>query len=255
MEEKRRAYFRRIMEQRERERDEDPSFEEVLQRKEEHGPLTGILFSSWSSGMMMYSLQKKKTSLFLEGDEARFVSHVFSDLNGGTRKTYSVDPDIFRQAAAVCEENSIAAWAALKAHIDPRFIPTDVSGGTSLTLTFDDSELGGYPDTTRSVDLKAVPPQGNRILDKLYQLMKTAEESGGLILEEQLPPRADPHTLFGGMTGGPSPDGTSEPGSEKTPADTKGTAAPDGTWTCPACGQTGNSELFCPSCGSRRPEN
>ncbi|MBQ9910131.1 MAG: hypothetical protein IJM50_01385 [Lachnospiraceae bacterium] len=244
-------YFRRWMERHEKEMNEDPLFDEVLKRKEEHGLLTGVCFRSWSSGMMMYSGSEKETALLLDNEEVRFTARVFADLDGGTKVTYRVDPGTFQKAENLCEENNLFAWAALKAHIDPRFVMTDVSGGASLVLTYDDTALGGYKENTRSIDLNAVPPKGKAILNELQKIMEEGRASGELILEEKLMPKADRNTLLGIGPGGSYPGDPGKPGTARK--DPKEIFAPDGTWTCPECGNSGNEGRFCPQCGSRRP--
>ena len=214
-----------------------PSLEEVRAKEEKHGPLTEAEWRSSRSGMMRGDYSTSSLRLYREKGEGRLVCAKMPAFEAETISTYSVEDEVFEKLQALADRENLAAWSFLKPDPEKQIFVTDVSSSTSLRLTFDDSSLGAEFPVTRSIDREAVTMAGGEdVWDEVYDLLS------GCVIPENLigtDTKANPYSPLTGKY---------EPGPVET------APAAEGTWTCPECGNAGNTTKFCPECGRRKPE-
>ena len=214
-----------------------PSLEEVRAKEEKHGPLTEVEWNSSRSGMMRGDYSTSSLRLYREKGEGRLVCANMPAFEAETVSTYSVGDEVFEKLQALADRENLAAWSFLKPDPEKQIFVTDVSSSTSLRLTFDDSSLGAEFPVTRSLGREAVVMAGGEdVWDEVYDLLS------GCVIPENLigtDTKANPYSPLTGKY---------EPGPVET------APAADGTWTCPECGNAGNTTKFCPECGHRKPE-
>ena len=214
-----------------------PSLEEVRAKEEKHGPLTEVEWRSSRSGMMRGDYSTSSLRLYREKGEGRLICVKMPAFEAETISTYSVEDEVFEKLQALADRENLAAWSFLKPDPEKQIFVTDVSSSTSLRLTFDDSSLGAEFPVTRSLGREAVVMAGGEdVWDEVYDLLS------GCVIPENLigtDTKANPYSPLTGKY---------EPGPVET------APAADGTWTCPECGNAGNTTKFCPECGRRKPE-
>ncbi len=226
-----------------------PTLKEVKAINEPHGELQEIEWSSSSSGMMMGSYSSYSVRLFRENGELRLEEKSMPAYESVTVKLYSADETVFEKILGITEKENLAAWSYLQRDPKLTMMVYDYSSSSQLTLTYDDSSVGGWSYVRKSIDTEAATQQGGSdTLKEISGLLQECCSDERLLSEETQPnPYASgtPIMGLGTFTGTPeSKEGQTGSGSIEA----------DGTWTCGACGSSGNTGKFCPECGSRRPE-
>ncbi len=203
-----------------------PTLDEVKAAVAVHGPLVKLETSSWSIGMMYGSRTEDSQTLTCRpGSPATLVVSHRQELNGGTAVTYRVDEATAEAVRALVERENMAAWGALRERpIPPELRPTDVSGGSSLSLTFDG------PNKYVSISRAAVWQQGGGpVLEELNALLLGCQTPENVVSTEQLP-AGQAQGMLGLMS-----------------------MMQSDQWLCSACGTMQNGGKYCRNCGAKRP--
>ena len=225
-----------------------PTLKEVREKKEEHGPLTSVIMSSSSSGMMMGSYAKSSLELNRADGEGRLIHMDMRVYEPVITSVYAVDDSVFEKLQAVADRENLAAWSFLREDPEKKMVIYDYSSSAGITLVFDDTSVGGSPRETRSIDFEAVSQQGGtEVWEEISDLLHGCIDPEKLLKTEQEPnPYRNPIGSFGPAVP-PASSGT-------VTAPHTYSVREDGTWTCPACGYSENKGRFCAECGSRQPE-
>ena len=179
--------------------------------------------------------------------ELRLVDKDMPTYQPETIRTFSVDEEKFERFRKFVEKENLAAWSYLRSDPKKQMMVHDYSSHSGITLTFDDTSVGGHNRVTRSIDREAVSQQGGaKVFSALVALLKECKADSSRLLSEETVPNPYMNNQNPSMV---------NPGSPRGKTDEFGfVIAGDDTWTCPTCGNTGNSGKFCPECGSGGPE-
>ncbi len=247
--------FENTMELSAKEEPEEPlSFSELKERREPHGALRSVSYSFYANGMMINSHEESEVTLKrLDNKEAELFLRKESGITGGSRDRYRVPLQVLSEIEAIAAQENLPAWSKLRYKPDPRFMPTDYSSSSHLSLTYDNIDPKNPREEYFSIDLQAVPQEGSRVISDMLDRMRTAAEG----LEPEMHEDVQPMKIggIGGFMGmkealeyQQKKSSGAEPGSEK-----KLVLDDKGLWVCPECGEH-NAGKFCAGCGSRRPE-
>ncbi len=231
------------------------TFSELKQMREPHGALRSVSYSFWSNGMMMNSHEESEVTLKrLENDEAELLIRHESGLTGGQKDVYRVPAATLSEIEKIAERENMPAWSKMKYRPDPRFMPTDYSSSSHLSLTYGDINPKNPQQEYFSIDIAAVPREGAGIINDIISRMKAAAEIKNLRKHEDIPPK--PMNGMMGIMGMKEAlevqKKNSTNGAEAGP-ERKLVFDGQGYWICPECGEH-NPGKFCANCGSRRPE-
>ena len=139
------------------------------------------------------------------------------------------------------EQENLSAWSVLKYH-DP-YSRTDCVSEATLTLYFDDREIGGEAASMVSINVSAAYQHGGGdVIDRFYSILEDTVKDAEVLKEVKGVSAMD----LGMMSMLYIPD---EP-----PAQTAPSVPPEGAWQCKTCGYTANTGRFCTECGARYEE-
>lgn len=230
-----------------------PTLDEVRAKEEQHGELKEVMWSSSSMGMMMGDISNYSMSLSKE-DGAYILTEVSMPSYQPVITTkYHADEEVFDRIREIAERENLSAWQYLRVDQSKKMMIFDYSSNAALTLIYDDTGIGGWKDVRLSIDREAAEQQGGGgvLLEVSDLLLKCRENPDNIISVSETPNpylhQTNTNPVFMGTP--PAPDGKEGFTGEKTFE-----IAEDGTWTCPACGETGISGKFCPECGSLGPK-
>lgn len=206
-----------------------PSLDEVRKNKEQHGELVSCSYSVSSGGMMLgsdsltyISAQKKADAVYIT---------VSSKVPFGEKTTvvYKANRSALKSIEELIERENLAAWSGLRYF--EKYHMTDVSRSAGISLTFDDTAIGGQPYSMRQIDLLAVRQQGGgEIEDEFFKLLTASYSGCEIVSEETLTDLL--RSAFG--------------------VSTAKDEASQGCWVCRVCNYTRNIGRFCSECGSMR---
>ena len=215
------------------------SLEELKAKEGPHGELTAISFSSFSMAMSFNSDSREKYELKKNDGEWLLDVNKKMPFQNAKVYCYKVNGDCMKSIQEIVMNEELAALSELK-YVD-LFRPTDVSGSCSLSMTFDDSKVGGSPYGVKSVNVMALRQNGITAADSIHMLLSKAAEEGELISEREICGRS--YNNFGMGMIGMGIAGGQNMGAVKTN---------NNEWTCIRCGYSANKGKYCTECGKKR---
>ena len=231
------------------------SLEEARSRKEKHGTLLECEYSSYTMGMAVNSYVGKSLMLKKEGGgfvlEEREIQQGVSE----TLRLFRADRELYDKLAALVERENLAAWESLKEKPEMRIQIFDYSAGSTVSLKYDDSSVGGPPSFQAVINCTAAEHHGGgSVIKELQMLLRSAAVPERLVVQKTKPTPPIGMGMGMGMQPVPAAPGAAAPGN----AGASGTGAaphvkPGEAWTCPACGEKGITGKFCYNCGAARP--
>ena len=228
--------------------------EELKRSEPPHGELISISHSSSSSGMMMNSNAHYSDSICKKDGVWTLTSVSMPAFQNETVTVYKIGEEVVKQIEETVKREGLAAFDGLR-YKDP-YPVYDYSSSSGISMTFDDSSVGGSPRVYKSLDIAALRQCGlDDTVTELCQLISSGGEDKEIISSEEKQ-RAGMGFMMGMM--GITPGGGNTPNTEnKTPAPKTApmpAAPPAGAWTCKKCGYNANMGKFCSECGERRGE-
>lgn len=237
---------------------------EIEAAVEPHGPLTEVSYNLSSHGMMAGSSSGISRKVTWNSDGTA-IYHVNSHGGGSSAECeYKITPEMAKKISDYVTDKRIAALAKMDI---PTAVMFDNFTSASISMTFDDSSIGG--DKYNNVHLNCGPAglTFKTIEDGLYELLKECEETGECIKNETTQMDDGPFATYYkmnimGKMGGAAPNplaGMKQAQEEAFNAAVESTkssastpsAATNGTWTC-KCGAE-NAGKFCSNCGEPKP--
>lgn len=231
---------------------------------EPHGPLTKISYNLSSHGMMAGSSSGISRKVTWNSDGTA-IYHVNSYGGGSsTEFEYKITPEMAKKVSDYVTDKRIAALAKMDI---PTAVMFDNFTSASISMTFDDSSIGG--DKYNSVCLNCGPAglTFKTIEDGLYELFEECAKTGECIKNETTQMDDGPFANFNrmiqmnmmGVTAPDPLDGMKKAQEEAFNAAVESTksgastlsAATNGKWTC-KCGAE-NAGKFCANCGEPKP--
>ncbi len=202
-----------------------------------HGPLRQVKYKWSRRGMAVDDLEIHEYILTWTdgGASFRYRNSQGSLQRTVTEKQYRVREDTADEVLAIVERENLIAWSKMK--VDPdrqdsRFQPVDTTWSSSLSLAFRKPEEEG--EMTVGISTEAAKQEGGGdVISALTDLLRGCVRDEALLSEKKEQRDATPFIM----------------GFAKSD-----TAPASGTWTCPECGNRGNSGNYCPECGRKRPD-
>lgn len=200
----------------------DPSLEEVKSKHVPHGKLVGCSYYASSSGMQYNSNTLLNISVVLT-DGVQKISYVNKPAFQSTTATvYQPKQDILETLQALVERENLAAWSALEYH-NP-FQCTDYSSSASITLTFDDTSVGGVSRTSVSINVDAAcQHSGGDVIQEFRDILETIMQDAEVLSQEVTEAPVYGLGMMGMMA----------------------------AWKCPNCGCDTNTGKYCTECGTK----
>lgn len=212
----------------------DEQLQTLLEKETQHGKLLTFEHSSWSNGMSMNSHQEQSTRLYWsESGEPVVVKRFQQGTADALISEYKASEKVLADLEKFIRERNITNLAELKYERskDPFANVTDTSGGSTYSIVFDESSVGGRSFEAFTIDPSALWQHGGaEIAGSLSDL------TSRLTLESQ---------LIKSYTETPKPMGMSGFMGMGMLMQQGGTA-----WTCSECGHECNGGKFCNNCGS-----
>ena len=231
---------------------------------EPHGPLTEVSYNLSSHGMMAGSSSGISRKVTWNSDgTAIYSTHSYG---GGSSAEceYKITPEMAKKISDYVTDKRLAALAKMDI---PTAVMFDNFTSASISMTFDDSSIGG--DKYNSVCLNCGPAglTFKTIEDGLYELFEECAKTGECIKNETTQMDDGPFANFNrmiqmNMMGVTTPDplaGMKQAQEEAFNAAVESTksgastpsASTNGKWTC-KCGME-NAGKFCANCGEPKP--
>ncbi|MBO4869462.1 MAG: hypothetical protein J5585_07095 [Clostridia bacterium] len=227
--------------------------EELKRSEPPHGELISISHSSSSSGMMMNSNAHYSDSICKKDGVWTLTSVSMPAFQNETVTVYKIGEEVVKQIEETVKREGLAAFDGLR-YKDP-YPVYDYSSSSGISMTFDDSSVGGSPRVYKSLDVAALRQCGlDDTVSELCQLISSGGENKEIISFEEKQ-RTGMDLMMGMM--GMTPGGNNNSNTEnKTPAPKPVPVKdpPAGAWTCKTCGYNANLGKFCSECGERRGE-
>ena len=197
------------------------------------GKLVGCSYDSYAVGMQFNSNFRLYISVSLVDDVQQITYEKKEPFCPVSMLICRPKQDVLGMLGKLVEQENLSAWSALKYH-DP-FPRTDCFSEVSLTLYFDDREIGGEAASMVSINVSAaIQHGGGDVINRFYSILEDTVKD------------AEARPNFGMMGMLYIPD---EP-----PAQTAPPVPPEGAWQCKTCGYTANTGRFCTECGARYEE-
>ena len=216
----------------------DEQLTAALAKQTAHGKLISFKSSGWSNGMAMNSHQENSTTARWEEDGSVTVTIYFQQgVSDASISEYKAGEKIAAELEAFIRECGIADLADLKYERskDPFAGMTDSSGGSTYSIMFDDSSVGGESKAAFSIDPAAVSQHGGgEINARLRDLTQRLCTEGTLVSARTEPYEPYKSPMFGGFMG-----------MGMLMQQQSGTA-----WKCSECGHECSGGKFCNNCGS-----
>ncbi|MBR6070233.1 MAG: hypothetical protein IKP78_06565 [Ruminococcus sp.] len=217
-----------------------PSLEDVRADMTPHGRLVSCSYYASSSGMQCNSNTLLDISVIVADGVQRISYTNKPAFQSQTVTVYKPKQDVLAAVQELTERENLAAWSALEYH-DP-FPCTDCSSSTSVSLTFDDSSVGGKSSVRKTINVDAACQHGGGdVIQQFRDILETAVQDSEVLSKTEYD---TPNAGLGfmgimGMLGTPP-----------TPA--LETDLPDGAWRCGKCGCASNTGRFCTECGAKK---
>lgn len=218
-----------------------------------HGPLISLSWNHWSNGMMMYSHKESSRRVFQnEAGEWLYESVEQSDMQGETRSTFRVDPLIPGRLREISDREDLPSWSELKEIPELQIQVCDYSAASSVTLVFDDRELGGRKEERFTINCTAAGHHGKgAVIEEILEILSSCQRPEMLISVEKKGPSAKVRDFLrkaGLLKGGDdAPDQDGAAGSDDS-------VSKPGPGVCPECGYSPVEGKFCPECGTQMPD-
>ncbi len=207
-----------------------------------HGALVSFGYHFSSHGMMMGSGSFGGTVLDWDRDGSVTLTDSRSGGGKSARLVYRVRPEIAQKVRDYVAARRLAALAEQKIQTPLVF---DSFTSATLSMSFDDSALGGSRCETRSIQCGPAGMTFRVIEDEVHALLEECREAGECVCREE----KEAGGAFAGMTGIPE----MRPPEQAAGAKPSAPAEPQpGCWVCTKCGFNGNTGRFCAECGSVR---
>ena len=215
--------------------------EELKKTPIPHGKLVGCSYDSYAVGMQFNSNSRSYISVSLVDDVQQITYEKKKPFCPVSMRICRPKQDVLGMLDELVEQENLSAWSALKYH-DP-FPRTDCFSEASLTLYFDDREIGGEAASMVSINVSAAYQHGGGdVIDRFYSILEDTVKDAEVLKEVKGVSTMD----LGMMSMLYIPD---EP-----PAQTAPPVPPEGAWQCKTCGYTANTGRFCTECGARYEE-
>ena len=227
----------------EKRENEYPSVKQLRKLQEDHGPLIEVLWSNYSSGMMMGSVARSSIRIYRENGEVRVMNRDMRVYEPEYTSVYEADEGLLEKLQNISDRENLPLWGLLKADPQKTLQVLDYSSVSTITLTYDDCQIGDRLPLTVCFSWEAVRQQNaTDVWGEIVDILRRGIDPLRLLesRKEKNPYRNPFTSLFNGQRGSDAAD--------------KKAVAKDGGWQCPECGAEGNTGKFCAECGSRRPE-
>ena len=215
--------------------------EELKKTRIPHGKLVGCSYDSYACGMQFNSNTWLNISVSLVDDVQQIKYEKKEPFCSGSMIVCRPKQDVLAMLSELVEQENMSAWSVLKYH-DP-YSRTDCVSEATLTLYFDDREIGGEAASMVSINVSAAYQHGGGdVIDRFYSILEDTVKDAEVLKEVKGVSAMD----LGMMSMLYIPD---EP-----PAQTAPPVPPEGAWQCKTCGYTANTGRFCTECGARYEE-
>lgn len=212
--------------------------EELKKTPMPHGKLVSCSYNMYVLGMQYNSDTRLNISLSLVDDVQQITYEKKEAFRSASVLVCRPKQDVLAMLGELVEQENLSAWSALKYH-DP-YPRTDFSSETSLSLYFDDREIGGQANVKALVNVNAAFQYGGGdVINRFFSILEDAVKDAEVLKEV----KGVSAMNLGMMSMLYIPD---EP-----PAQTAPPAPPEGAWQCKTCGYTANTGRFCTECGAR----
>ena len=204
--------------------------------KEIHGRLIEFSYGISRSGMMMGSGFYLSQSLRWENSQRIVLTVTSSGSGKRTLAEYEIPPEAAEKIERFVLDRDLAEVS--KIEFPKELIAYDDVTSATISMTFDDREVGGLPYTVRKIYCPSSGTFFGALEKEAQEKINECRAAGKLIRSEETVDQGslNPFALR-----------------PEKPADLPVFSA-DGTWRCPECGSEGNTGRFCPECGSPRPK-
>ena len=215
--------------------------EELKKTPIPHGKLVSCSYYSYACGMQFNSNTWLNISVSLVDDVQQIKYEKKEPFCSGSMIVCRPKQDVLAMLSELVEQENMSAWSVLKYH-DP-YSRTDCVSEATLTLYFDDREIGGEAEAEVKINVSAAYQNGGGdAIVRFHGILEDAVKSSEVLKEVK---RTSPMNFsMMGMLYVPD-----EPPVQTSPPD-----PPDGAWQCKTCGYTANTGRFCTECGARYEE-
>ncbi|MBR1459558.1 MAG: hypothetical protein IJ595_09290 [Oscillospiraceae bacterium] len=215
--------------------------EELKKTPIPHGKLVGCSYDSYAVGMQFNSNFRLYISVSLVEDVQQITYEKKEPFCPVSMLICRPKQDVLGMLGELVEQENLSAWSALKYH--DSFPRTDCFSEVSLTLYFDDREIGGEASSMVSINVSAaIQHGGGDVINRFYSILEDTVKDAEVLKEV----KGVSAMNLGMMSMLYIPD---EP-----PAQTAPPVPPEGAWQCKTCGYTANTGRFCTECGARYEE-
>jgi hypothetical protein len=216
-----------------------PTLDEVRSKNVLHGKLIGCSYYASSSGMMYNSNTLLNISVSLIDGVQKILYTEKKAFQSTTATVYQPKQDVLAAIQELAERENLSAWSVLEYH-DP-FPCTDYSSSASVSLSFDDSSVGGMSRTSVSINVDAACQHGGGgVIQEFRNILETAVQDAEVLSQKVTEAPAYGLGIMGMLTAPPSPA-----------APVHDTILPDSAWKCECCGHDSNTGRFCTECGAK----
>ena len=224
----------------EKRENEYPNIKQLRKLQEDHGPLIEVLWSNYSSGMMMGSVARSSIRIYRENGEVRVMNRDMRVYEPEYTSVYEADEGLLEKLQNISDRENLPLWGLLKADPQKTLQVLDYSSVSTITLTYDACQIGDRLPLTVCFSWEAVRQQNvTEVWEEIVGILKE-----GIVAERLLESSSEPNP-YGNPFG---------PANNERPENREPVFAEDGSWTCPSCGKKGNTGKFCCECGSRKPD-
>ena len=215
--------------------------EELKKTPIPHGKLVSCSYDSYACGMQFNSNTWLNISVSLVDDVQQIRYEKKEPFCSESMIVCRPKQDVLAMLSELVEQENMSAWSVLKYH-DP-YSRTDCISEATLTLYFDDREIGGEAEAEVKINVSAAYQNGGGdVIDRFYSILEDTVKDAEVLKEV----KGVSAMNLGMMSMLYIPD---EP-----PAQTAPPVPPEGAWQCKTCGYTANTGRFCTECGARYEE-
>ncbi|MBR6157607.1 MAG: hypothetical protein IKQ27_11660 [Lachnospiraceae bacterium] len=225
---------------------------------EMHGPLIELSYGTSSHGMMAGTGSGASSSVEWKKDGTVIYRSSSMSSYGQTSSEYKVKPEVAQKLRDFVAEKHLAE---LTKEDIPLPMACDNFTSASISMTFDDSSIGGDPYESCFLNCGMAGGTFGSLEKKVKELLDECRETGEFISGEDTG-NGFPNLIAGkeGMSFfemaksmyDPSGGMKQEPDHKPQEQRSVKKKAPGPQWTC-ACGETMNTGKFCINCGQSRP--
>lgn len=220
---------------------------------EPHGPLISLSYNLSSHGMAAGTSSSSHMDINWKKDGSVIYTNSSSFDGKNFVREYKVTPETAQKARDYIAESKIPALAKLNL---PTPLMYDNFTSATIVMRFDDSSIGGDPDTQCCLQCGAARMTYKTIEEEIRALMEECEKTGECIKNEMYDSSQGFLGLFG--MGTPGSSGMTQPmnspvtGGTAAPSSDAGSQTSCSKWTC-KCGAE-NTGKYCSECGNSKPK-